>query len=149
MLVRAPFYLWQGEPGSVPGTTERKRTAYADIAPVQVGLAAQSSVGAVLKSATRFRMCLEGIVSISQGLSVCLRLRCCTVYSPRLLCLSACMWQCHLHSAVLVHSWLSLSVHQVAGRQAERSRLVRLAGMVARSASCYTRDGLAGWLAPC
>ncbi len=26
----------QGEPGSVPGTTERKRTAYADIAPVQV-----------------------------------------------------------------------------------------------------------------
>ncbi len=25
----------QGEPGSVPGTTERKRTAYADIAPVQ------------------------------------------------------------------------------------------------------------------
>ena len=39
--MRAPVCLWQGEPGSVPGTTERKRTAYADIAPVQVGHAVQ------------------------------------------------------------------------------------------------------------
>ena len=42
--MRAPVYALQGEPGSVPGTTERKRTAYADIAPVQVGFVTWFSV---------------------------------------------------------------------------------------------------------